>query len=179
MVMLSVGLFSSVSAMAVVLVRGDGFVVDSNDIEAQKEFSSQKGFETTEAEYLNAVLKTRLFVLEAKNSGLIDKLPEPSGPQKYGAAEEYNKLFMLYYQHLMETYPVADDAVLSYYLSYPEKFLKNAEGPKQNLSKDDLMPLDDTIKTWIRNQIVLSKKVVIVENEFDRLKTKYHVVYER
>lgn len=179
MVMLFVGLFSSTQAMAIVLARGDGFVIDSIDIESQKAFFSKKGFESTETEYLNSVLKVRLFVLEAKNSGLIDNLPESSGPKKYEATEEYYKLFQLYYQHLMETYPVGDDAVTSYYFSYPEKFLKNSNGPKEDIKKDDLLLLDNTIKTWIREQIVLSKKVVIVENEFDRLKIKYHVVYER
>lgn len=179
LIILSVVLCISTKASAIVMARGDGFVIDSSDIDAQRAFFSEKGFESTDAEYLNSVLRVRLFVLEAKNSGLIDSLPESSGPQKYGETEEYYKYFLFYYQHLMETYPVSDDAVLSYYYSYPEKFLQNTEGPKEDIKKEDLVALDDSTKTWIRNQIVLSKKAVIVEDEFDRLKKKYHVVYEK
>lgn len=165
--------------MAKVLVRGDGFVIDSSDVEAQREYFSQKGFESTDAEHLNATLRMRLFAMEAKSSGLVDKLPEPTGPYNYEIVQEYNRLFRIYYQHLMETYLVSDDAVLSYYLSYPEKFLANKEGPKYNLKEEDMIPLDANIKSWIRSQIVLSKKPVIIQEEFDRLKKKYHVEVEK
>lgn len=165
--------------MARVLARGDGFVIDSSDVEAQKEYFSQKGFESTDAEHLNATLRLRLFAMEAKSSGLVDNLPEPTGPYSYEMAQEYDRLFRIYYQHLMETYPVSDDVVLSYYLSYPEKFLANKEGPKNDLKKEDLIPLEASIMNWIRSQIVLSKKLVIIQEEFDRLKKKYHVVIEK
>lgn len=166
-------------SVAAVLVRGDGFVVDSSDVEAQKDFFSEKGFESTDAEHLNAVLKMQLFAFEAKNSGLVDSLPEPTGPYKNETVMEYNRLFQIYYQHLMETYTVSDDAILSYYLSYPEKFLLNDESPKGNIKKEDLWVLDGNIKNWIHSQIVLSKKAVIMEDEFKRLKNKYHVVFEK
>lgn len=173
------GILGSVPAFAAILARGDGFVVDSGDVEAQKDFYSEKGFESTDAEHLNAVIKSRLFAIEAKNSGLISSLPESTGPYKNETVQEYNRIFQLYYQHIMETYPVSDEAVLSYYLSYPEKFLQNKESPKDNIKKEDLWVLDGNIKSWIRNQIVLSKKPVIMEDEFKRLKAKYHVVYEK
>ncbi len=163
---------------AAVMARGDGFIIDSSDIDAQKDFFSEKGFESTDVETLNSVLRIRLFVIEARNSGLIDNLPEVAGPQKYGLTEEYYRLFMLYYQHLMETYPVSEDAVLSYYLSYPEKFLKDKGIAKVKINKEDVWALDGNINGWIRNQIVVSKQIVIVDNEFQRLKAKYHVVVE-
>lgn len=177
-VILIVGLCESMPVAAAVLARGDGFVIESSDIDAQKSFFSAKGFESTEAEYLNSVLKERLFILEAKNIGLIDSLPEPTGPYQNEMAKEYHRLFLIYYQHLMETYPVSEDAIQSYYLSYPEKFLLNDKGPKENIKNQDLWALDDEIKVWIKSQIVISKQPVIVANEFDRLKTKYHVVIE-
>jgi hypothetical protein len=176
LIFLGVGLILDIPAMAVEVARGDGFAIDSADVEAQKAFFSERGFESTDAEHLNSVLKMRLFVIEAKDSGLISSLPVATGPYKYETVEEYYRLFMIYYQHLMDTYPVSEDAILSYYLSYPDKFRLDKEGAKENAQNQELWALDDGIKSWIRSQIVESKKAVIVEGEFERLKTKYHVV---
>jgi len=176
LVLLMVGLIFNMPVMAGVVARGDGFVIDSADVEAQKAFFSEKGLESTDAEHVNSVLKIRLFVLEAKDSGFISSPKEASGPYKYGAVQENYRLFQAYIVRLMETYPVSEDAVLSYYLSYPEKFRLDKDDVKVDGQKQDLWLLDAGTKSWIRNQIVNSKKVVIVESEFQRLKTKYHVV---
>jgi hypothetical protein len=178
-VLLMAGLCWNMPAMAVVVARGDGFVIDSADVEAQKAFFSEQGFESTDAEHVNSVLKIRLCVLEARDSGLISGLPEATGPYKHEAVQEYYRLFLIYYQHLMETYPVSEDAILSYYLSYPEKFRLSQDGVKEDVSKQEVWVLDAGIKSWIRNKIISSKKVVIMEDEFERLKTKYHVVLEK
>jgi hypothetical protein len=173
------GLCWNMPAMAAVVARGDGFVIDSDDVEAQKAFFSEQGFESTDAEHVNSVLKIRLCVLEARESGLISSLPEAAAPYKYETVKEYYRLFLFYYQHLMETYPVSEDAINTYYLSYPEKFQINQEGVKENVQKQELWALDGGIKSWIRSKIISSKKVVIMEDEFERLKTKYHVVMEK
>ena len=78
----------------------------------------------------------------------------------------------------METYPVSEDAIQSYYLSYPDKFMINKEGAKEDGQKQEVSALDDGIKSFIRNKIVFSKKAVIIDDEFKRLKTKYHVIVE-
>jgi hypothetical protein len=176
-VLLMAGLCWYMPAVAAVVARGDGFVIDSSDVEAQKAFFSEQGFESTDAEHLNSVLKIRLFVLEAKDSGLISSLPEATGPYKHETVQDYYRLSMVYYQHLMETYPVSEDAIQSYYLSYPEKFRLNQDA-KEDVPKREVWVLDDGIKSLIRNKIVFSKKAVIMENEFVRLKTKYHVVID-
>ena len=178
-VLLMAGLCWYMPAVAAVVARGDGFVIDSSDVEAQKAFFSEKGFESTDAEHVNSVLKIRLCVLEAKDSGLISSLPEATGPYKHEAVQEYYRLFLIYYQHLMETYSVSEDAVLSYYLSYPEKFRLNQEGVREDVQKQEVWSLDAGIKSWIRSKIISSKQVVIIESEFERLKTKYHVVVEK
>ena len=165
--------------MADVIARGDGFVVDSSDLEEQKAFFSEKGFTSTDSEHLKSALKMRLFALEAKDSGLISSLPEATGPYKYETLQEYYRLFLVYYQHLMETYPVSEDAVLSYYLSYPEKFRLNKEGETEDGQKQDVQVLNEGIKSWIRDKIVSSKKAVIIEDEYERLKKKYHVVMDQ
>ncbi|MCX5880713.1 MAG: hypothetical protein NTU74_02575 [Deltaproteobacteria bacterium] len=173
-----VGLVFNIPVMAEVVARGDGFVIDSSDVEALKAFFSEKGFESTDAEHLNSALKMRLFVLEARDSGLISSLPVTTGPYKYETVQEYYRLFLVYYQHLMETYPVSEDAIQSYYLSYPDKFMINKEGAKEDGQKQEVSALDDGIKSFIRNKIVFSKKAVIIDDEFKRLKTKYHVIVE-
>lgn len=176
-VLLMAGLCWNMPAMAAVMARGDGFVIDSDDVEAQKAFFSEQGFESTDAEHLNSVIKIRLFVLEARDSGLISSLPGVTGPYKYETVQEFYRLSVVYYQHLMETYPVSEDAIQSYYLSYPEKFRLNKDA-KEDVQKQEVWVLDDGIKSWIRNKIVFSKKAVIMESEFERLKTKYHVVID-
>jgi hypothetical protein len=177
LVFLAVGLSFNMPVMADVIARGDGFVIDSSALEEQKAFFSEKGFESTDAEHLKSALKMRLFALEAKDSGLISSLPEATGPYKYETVQEYYRLFMAYYLHLMETYPVSEDAVLSYYLSYPEKFQK--EGKAEDGQMQDVQVLNEGIKSWIRNKIVSSQKAAIIEDEYERLKKKYHVVMDQ
>lgn len=166
-------------AMAGVLAHGDGVVITTEDIAPQKEYFYKQGFETSDAEHLKSVLKMRLFVLEAKATGIIDKMPEAIGPYQYQLIHEYNQQFLVYVNHLLKTYPVSDDAIRSYYLSNPDKFLLSSETLRPDFIKnDELLPLDDGVKRIIHNKIATARKVTIIANEFERLKTKYHVVIE-
>lgn len=167
-------------AVAKVLAKGEGFEITTDDVENQKAFFKENGFESTDAEHLNAVLKMRLFALEAKANGLIQSLPEPSGPYKYEMVQRYNQIYQSYVIDLLSKYPVSDDAILSYYQSYPEKFRVGKEnGSEKGDPAESEMKLDAGLKRWIRDQIVESKKVVIIQDEFERLKAKYHVEIEK
>lgn len=161
-----------------VLARGDGFEVDSSDVDAQMEYFREKGFESSNEGHLNSVLKLRLFALEAKEKGIISELPNTDAPySKKKEVGAYLGAYKSYLAFLLETYPVSEDAIVSYYYSYPERFSVENNDDKAN-SNQGLMPLDSNIKNWIRFQILESKKPAIIEGEFVRLKAKYHVIME-
>lgn len=168
-----------VHARAEVVAKGDNFIIDSIDVEAQRSFFSEKGLESTDSEHVVSTLKFRLFALEAKEKGLIGSLPEATGPFRNQIVREYYQIFQIYVMNLMETNPVSEDAIKSYYLSYPEKFRLNQSDSKKYDSGQDLWQMDEGVKKWIRYQITNSQQVVIIQNEFDRLKNKYHAVIVR
>jgi len=157
-----------------VVVTGDGFVISRQDISDLQAFFSKKGFETNEDEYLNGALKLFLFAEEAVNSGLA---PKPELP--VSGEEKIKKLFYLhelYVKHVMDATPVSEEAIESYFFAYPEKFTTAKSMVDNNGNWVYVMSKAD--KEVIRNRILASKKVRLVENEYQRLKIKYRVVLQ-
>lgn len=160
-----------------VLARGDGFVVTSEDIDAQKSYFKERGFESNDREHLNVAIKMRVFALEAKKLGLIAYDFEASGPSAKEMVDRYNKAANIYMDHVMANFPISDAAIETYYLAYPEKFLKNRD-PKNQIAfvtPDDVYPLDEKLKQEIRDHLIQFRRPEIMENEFIRLKKAYHV----
>lgn len=165
----------------VVVAQGDGFVITTDDIEAQKEFFREKGFESNDKEHLNVAIKMRMFALEAKKLGLVSFDFEASGPSVKDMVDRYNKAAIIYMNHVMEHFPISDAAIETYYLAYPEKFLKERDpkGILEFVTPDDLMPLDENLRKQIRAHLVRFRRPEILENEFVRLKEVYHVSISR
>lgn len=166
------------NAEAETLASGDGFSITSEYVDAQKAFFSRMGFQSDDVEHLKAALKMRLFALEGLSMGIIDRLPEDATLPRERAVQQYNEIFEKVVAHLIETYPIPEDAIHSYYMAYPDKFLKRLDTPKENIRQEDVMPLDDTLKKWIHDKIARPRKAAIIDDEFERLKQKYHVVIE-
>jgi len=166
------------NAAARTLAFGDSFAITTEYIAAQKAFFSVLGFEADDSEHIKAALKMRLFALEGIEKGIIDKLPDETSSFRDQTVRQYNEIFRKVVEYLIETYPVPEDAIRSYYLSYPDKFLKRLDAPKTDIHQEDLLPLDDALKKWIHDKIALTKKVAIIDEAYERLKQKYHVVIE-
>jgi hypothetical protein len=113
-----------------------------------------------------------LFAEEARAKGLFEKTDAVLyGKEKIGRLYQLHKLYTSY---LVESLPIDELAVESYYLAYPEKFgIKN----ESTFDKDNqqVNVLDSEKKEWIWKKILAAKKTVLIENEFQRLKEKYHV----
>jgi len=154
-----------------IVAEGDGFVISQQDIADIQAYFSERGFESNEREYVSGALKLFLFAEEAAADGLAAK-PDASlsGKEK---VERLYKLHKLYANHLIESYPLSKEAIESYFLAYPEKFVNS-----ESLFDEDRKQVyaqDTEKKEWIRNKILAAKKSRLLENEFQRLKEKYHV----
>lgn len=162
---------------ATVLARGDGFIVTTEDIDAQKSYFKERGFESNGKEHLNVAIKMRVFALEAKKLGLIAYDFEARGPSAKEMVDRYNKAANIYMEHVMANFPISDAAVETYYLAYPGKFLKKRDQQDkiEFVTPDDVYPLDEKLKKEIRDHLVQFRRPEIMENEFIRLKKAYHV----
>jgi hypothetical protein len=165
----------------VIVATGDDLVVYSQDIDVMKEVYGSTGFETTSKEYINAMLKVRLFAKEALALKLGDQLTADevgAQPLQLKMTKDHFKklvqLYGLYVNYIYDHYPVSDEAIESYYLAFPEKTARNGE---TNLAGDFFRPdtLDAEKKKMIRDRLIQNKKPELLANEFIRLCEKYHV----
>ncbi|MBF0228853.1 MAG: peptidyl-prolyl cis-trans isomerase [Desulfamplus sp.] len=103
-----------------VLVKGDGFTITKMDLDAENSLLSPQ-FQTTEDQIINAILRNRLFALEAKkkwNDPLINKKIEIMTEKYYG---------LLYNDKIEKSIQISDDVLKSYYIANPEEFIIEAE----------------------------------------------------
>lgn len=141
---------------------GDGFEITQEDVTALEGYFIKGGIRSTEANYLNAALRYKVFSLEAEALKL-----KPSGGKTEGKEsriesriERWIRLSKLYLTKVLEEYPIDDIVIESYYRTYPKEFDR---------------PLDDVVKNMIRKKIVFVKKGKISRKLFEELKVKYHV----
>ena len=137
---------------------GDGFEITQEDVTALGGYFIKGGIRSTEANYLNAALRYKVFSLEAEALKL-----DPSGDKTEGKEsriEKWVRLSRLYLTKVLEEYPIDDIVIESYYRAYPKEFD---------------YPLDDVVKNMIRKKIVFVKKREISRKLFEELKVKYHV----
>jgi hypothetical protein len=144
-----------------VLVTGDSFVIKTDDTNLLK--SRMKSFfNTTEKEYCKAMLKFKLFSMEAKEKK-IDMEPDIAAELNQMVEQ---KLSGIYIDKLVAEYTLIPDTVYSYYLSHTDEF-KDKDGNPINF--------DDNVKKKIREKIMLRKKSEIANKEMEKLMKKYHV----
>jgi hypothetical protein len=171
------------SALAddVIVATGDGFVVYSQDIDVLKDVYGESGFETTPQEYMNAMLKVRLFAKEAmalKLGGpLVSGDAEAQLVQAEMTRDRFQKLLQfygLYVAYVYDHYPVGDAAIESYYLAFPEKTTRSGEANSAaDFFRSDT--LDEEKKEMIRSKLMQNRKPGLLAEEFKRLSEKYHV----
>jgi len=168
-------------AGGVIVATGDDLVVYSQDIDVMKDLFVVSGFETTPKEYINAMLKVRLFAKEAqalKLGGPLTAVEVDAQPmQSEMTMDRFQKLlqvYNLYVTYLYDHYPVSDAAIESYYLAFPEKTTRSGEA---SLAGDFFRPdtLDEEMKEMIRGRLIQNRKPGLLTNEFNRLCDKYHV----
>jgi len=176
-------LMTAGSAMAgdAIVATGDDFIIYSRDIDVIKDFYGPSGFETSSKEYINAMLKIRLFAKEAmvmKLGGPLTAVEVDAQPmQSEMTMDRFQKLlqaYSLYVTYIYDHYPVSDAAIESYYLAFPEKTARSGEA---SLSGDFFRPdtLDEEMKKMIRSRLIQNRKPGLLTDEFNRLCEKYHV----
>jgi hypothetical protein len=151
---------------------GDGFVVTKADVDELEAFTAAHNFASTGEEYRKAALKLRLFSMEAEALGL-GSGESMQGQTLQDSVKVMYDLYERYVDKLVEDYPVSDIAIKSYYLANPEKFRK----PVAVAPESEFYPLDKSLKKKIRLKIAAARKPVLVEQAFERLKEKYHVIF--
>ena len=168
-----VGIMTAAVAIASdgIVAEGDGFAISQQDLSDIQAYFSERGLNTNEREYVSGALKLFLFAEEAVAKGLAAKSDAfLSGKEKVGRLYQ---LYRLNVNHLTENYTINEEAIESYYLAHPEKFtMSKAPFDKDN---NQVYALDNEIKEAIRKKILNAKQPRLIENEFLRLKEKYHV----
>lgn len=137
---------------------GDGFEITQEDVTALGGYFIKGGIRSTEANYLNAALRYKVFSLEAEALKLDQSGDKTEG--KESRIERWVRLSQLYLTKVLEEYPIDDIVIESYYRAYPKEFD---------------CPLDDVVKNMIRKKIVFVKKREILRKLFEELKVKYNV----
>ncbi|MBF0099348.1 MAG: hypothetical protein HQK77_00420 [Desulfobacterales bacterium] len=144
-----------------ILAKGDGIVITKEDMEVLRSRYA-KTFTTTEAEYCQALIRTKLFALAAKEKK-VDQLPE----FKMNLEQMINEALANYYvQRIIFEYQLSNETIESYYLSHTNEFTND---------KGELMPLDDQLKSQIKDIVMKLKQVQIIESEMEKLKKQYHI----
>jgi hypothetical protein len=166
-----------------VVAKGGDFVMTEGFVRAFQEYYAERGHTTTREFLFDAALRDKLFAhqeLSTSRQGRLEDSDEYS--QEYihkvvGLKEDY--VF-----RLLNNYPVDDKIVLSYYRSYPEKFIKDSQQTRQPfqasrieqpLDPGSIAPLDDEFIGLIRLRIAASKRQQIINEEMTRLKDKYQI----
>ncbi len=152
-----------------VIAVGDGFELTQDDVTLLREYYEKTPVRTTEEGYKEAALKIKLFVREATVLELDKDVEVPSTGKR--SAEFQLKLQALYIKYIMESYPVSDLAIESYYRSFQERFATDAE-PALGMT---IAPMDADVKKKISAVIVDAQKIRILSETEDRLKVKYRV----
>lgn len=143
-----------------ILAEGEGLVVSESELGVLRARFSP-GFQTTETEYCRALLRMKLFAKEAQATGL-DKEPTFQAKLDQMILQELSNLYVT---SRLDSYPLSDEAIESYYQSHPDEFG----------GRDNLKPLDDPLKKAIKDKIMGIKRAQIVNEEMDRLMEKYKV----
>lgn len=142
--------FEGLSANQTPVAVGDGFVITQEDVDKLNAYAMSQNFGSTEEQHRQAVLRLKLFSMEARALGLTAKDAEggvETVPGMVALAEKYM-------DKLMGDYPLSEAAIKSYYLAHPEKFLRQTT----TIPEDKYFPLDEGIKEKIRLKILMAKR---------------------
>lgn len=166
-----------------VVAKGQDFVMTREFVRGIEEHYSKKGHHAKWEFLVDAALRVKLFAHE-ELSALSPE--EPPDVERHGAdyTSRMVKLSEDYAFRLISGYPVDDKTILSFYRSYPEKFLLERhphENPfqvariDQPLDPAKIAPLDDKLAGLIRLRIAANNRREIVHEELERLKDKYRI----
>jgi hypothetical protein len=152
-----------------IIASGDGFELTESDVNRFREYFDKTSIRTTPAEYRKGALKIKLFAHEAAALNL-DKGWDPPAVDR-NAIEYWMKLSEAYIKQVMESYPVSDLAIESYYRAFPERFETKTESSAGSMK--GVPDLEDQKK--IRIAIVNAQKKHILSGAEAKLIEKYHV----
>jgi len=150
------------------LAKGDGFVITGDDVALLKaKYPSPT--EVDEKIYTTRALMLRLFAKEAAGMGLGGKQGKGEGKDAL-TLDKQEELSNLLIEKLLKESPVDDLVIESFYRANPDRFQKDLVKD----GEEGLRPLDEGLKTEIREMVLGWKKNKIVARAFERLKDKYN-----
>lgn len=169
-------LFSGQNTLhAEVLVKTEKFEIDESYLSALSSFYEDAGVTTTREQYLQRAKQIKIFAQEAKNVGLnpenvqTEHWEHDSDLAVNQQLIEDMGLAEAFVQQKMADYPLDDRIIRSYYKANPDRF---RSGP---WSGADLIPLDDKLKSAVRQLLLEDSKRQIINNIYDELKDKYEL----
>ncbi len=150
------------------LAIGDGVKVTASDMEEMRtHFESNRIFLKPE-KYQVAALEMKLYAKEASELNLDSSVTYDKSQDDF---EREKNLATIYLDHLIQTYPLEELIIESYYRAHPQKFEQWNESAQAYEAK----PIDDEVRQKIREIILAPKKRKIQQDEYQRLVEKYNV----
>lgn len=156
------------------IATGENLKVTQEDADALAAFFKQRHFESSPEGYKEAAVKLKLFSKEAKALGL-DKDIEDLDKFEEGSIGYMNELQKRYNFYILESHPVGEKTIESYYWAHPDYFFDNENHDKEKFPEPDLLPLSPELKDKIREKVVFGQKEVLNHKAYEALKDKYKV----
>lgn len=151
-----------------IVARGKGITVYMSEINLLQEYMQDRGFSSSLKEYVRVLTTLKVFNKEAaKTEGVKKIVPVETDPIESKA--DIKKLFnnrQMYLAWLLRQIEVSDDAVLSLYRAYPERF--------EFAGRE----LDEELKETLKRKIAISQFRVVEAQHFEKLKKKYGIEIE-
>lgn len=160
------------------VASGKGIEIKQDDVIRMEAFLEENTpFRIPQGELARYTLKMKIFAQEALQKGLAGeewKAYQTSDPKEIFVFSD------VYIEYLMDNYELDESVIVSYYRSFPERFLKDPESDevKERLRERGYIPEDwleplDEVRQDIRAVILRNKQRQIREDAFNELKEKY------
>lgn len=168
-----------------VVARGEGIAVDEGFVGLVAEYYQKQGFTAPKEQQVRAATRIMLFAQAALDSGIVDELPaEVLTPEEVSGLVRINNIYI---SQQMRDYPVSQEAIESYYRSYPDRFTSNSPGKinpfrstfSEPVDQEKIISLDQELQERIRFTIVKAKEKQISNELFDKLSAEYEIEYLR
>ena len=157
-----------------VIATGENLKVTQEDVDELAAFFKQRHFESSPEGYREAAVKLKLFSMEAKALGLEKDIKDLDQFEE-GSVGYMNELQKRYNFYILESHPVGDKTIESYYWAHPDYFFDKENHDKEKFPEPDLLPLTPELKDKIREKVIFGQKEMLNQKAYEALKDQYKV----
>lgn len=170
-----------------VVARADGLEIKMDFVRTlERYYLKQMGHHAAKQELIRSAVEHWLMAREALKSNIPGVDQSLSSNPSTLSVENVVGLRAIYLAHLVHEYPIPERVLRSYYVSFPERFQKEANATTVGKESSDPLKANATkkhsgkipfsqAKNQIRQWIMQGKMPQVRREAFERLKEKYSV----